>query len=260
MNVLIVRKHLWSKILICFTVIALLTWWLNIEGNSMTTASTCKECGSKLQLSIFKMDKERPMPFHYRTCRHDDTDRFFNTHTSRVMYEYYRKVDSKWHASTVTVIHLIKLVCLKTLMVQQFHVNQCVIRCVTIVRRWIRTTIWIGSIIALWIGLLVVITGRLHEVKNKHNDEHEQCPECNIVGMTYSSLRPTSAIIVGGIRSIPRHYHECENCGKEFRTEGERIMNLHVHTIFLKYFQKFEKLWYCQIAHIVEKNSWLRWN
>lgn len=57
--------------------------------------NTCDECGGELKLSIFKMDKERPMPLHYRCCNHDDIDRFFNTNTSRVVYAYYKKVDGK---------------------------------------------------------------------------------------------------------------------------------------------------------------------
>lgn len=59
------------------------------------TKSICDECGGELMLSIFKIDQERLMPFHYRNCRHDDNDRFFNTHTSRVVYEYFTKVHNK---------------------------------------------------------------------------------------------------------------------------------------------------------------------
>lgn len=56
------------------------------------TKSTCEECGGKLMLSIFRVEHSNPMPFHYRECRHDDIDRFFNTHTSIVINQYYKKV------------------------------------------------------------------------------------------------------------------------------------------------------------------------
>lgn len=74
------------------------------------------------------------------------------------------------------------------------------------------------------------------------NDLNEQCPECDIVGMTCARIDRIPAMFVGHIKAIPRHYHECENCGKNFRVQGERIMNLHVRNIFLRYFQKFEEL------------------
>ena len=56
--------------------------------------NTCDECGGDLHLEIFKMNRCEQMPFHYRHCRHDIMDRFFNTHTSKIMVQYYKKVFS----------------------------------------------------------------------------------------------------------------------------------------------------------------------
>lgn len=79
-------------------------------------------------------------------------------------------------------------------------------------------------------------------MQKRHNDENLQCPECNMVGMTYRTVFLHKAIFANGAKELPRHSHVCENCGNEFRTEDERIMNLRLRLIFRSYYFKYEEL------------------
>lgn len=79
-------------------------------------------------------------------------------------------------------------------------------------------------------------------MQKTHNDEEIQCPECNIIGMSYRHVDMMKAIFVGSVNEMPRYYHVCENCGNNFRTDDERVRNLFLRLIFRKYYEKFEEL------------------
>lgn len=80
-------------------------------------------------------------------------------------------------------------------------------------------------------------------MKNSTNDEDIQCPECYMYGMSYGHINMMDVAFVGGTNSkMPKHSHLCENCGHEYRTSHDLMMNLRIRVIFHRYYYKFNTL------------------
>lgn len=79
-------------------------------------------------------------------------------------------------------------------------------------------------------------------MKKEIHDPHVECDHCFMKGMSFRRVDIVKVIFIGRTEDMLRHYHVCENCGNEFRTDDERSINLRIRMVMLKYFQKFEEL------------------